>query len=99
MVESVIVYSTSSAGTVTSTGFRPVEVVAPRYVEEPEPHCFVCRRHTDHIAEHDALVEHGLAEYDYDRWVVRRTDLWDDARASAISEAEYQRLYGHLDLT
>lgn len=28
-----------------------------------EPHCYVCRRHTDHFAEHDSLVGLGLAEY------------------------------------
>lgn len=32
--------------------------------DEHEPHCYVCRRHTDHFAEHDSLVGLGLAEYD-----------------------------------
>lgn len=31
---------------------------------EPEPFCFVCGRATDHFAEHDDLVEAGLATYD-----------------------------------
>lgn len=28
-----------------------------------EPHCFVCGRHTEHVAEHDDLVEAGQAVY------------------------------------
>jgi hypothetical protein len=59
-------------------------------------YCFVCNRPTDHFAEHDALVMAGLATYD--EFTVRRTALWDDELASAICEAEYQALYGHLDL-
>jgi len=42
-----------------------------------EPYCFVCNRSTDHFAEHDDLVEAGLAEYV--NGDVRRTDKWDDA--------------------
>jgi hypothetical protein len=30
---------------------------------EDDPFCFVCGRCTDHFAEHDDLVEQGLAEY------------------------------------
>ncbi len=34
---------------------------------EPEPHCFVCGRHTDHFAEHDDLVyDYKVAEYGKD---------------------------------
>lgn len=36
-----------------------VEFITPAH----EPHCYVCRRHTDHFAEHDSLVGLGLAEY------------------------------------
>lgn len=43
---------------------RPVRVESvPAWADEHEPHCFVCGRHTDHFAEHDNLVEAGLAEY------------------------------------
>lgn len=52
----VLVYSTKSG----DTSFVPT-VQAP--VDEHEPHCFVCKRHTDHYAEHDNLVEQGKAYY------------------------------------
>lgn len=54
-----------------------------------EAHCFVCNRHTDHFAEHDGLVEAGLAEYR--NGSVYRTAEWDDGKAKAVAEAEYQR--------
>ena len=38
--------------------------------QEPEPYCFVCRRCTDHFAEHDDLVEAGEVEYREDGSVV-----------------------------
>lgn len=34
-----------------------------------EPFCFVCGRATDHFAEHDDLVDQGLASYDRDGYV------------------------------
>lgn len=64
-------------------------VAAPSWRDEEEAHCFVCSRHTDHFAEHDGLVEAGLAAYEGS--AVVRTALWDDAEAARISEAEYQR--------
>lgn len=30
---------------------------------DDEPFCFVCGRSTDHVAEHDDLVEEGKAMY------------------------------------
>ena len=33
--------------------------------------CFVCNRPTDHRAEHDDLVEAGLASYDPEEGIVR----------------------------
>src|SRR4051794_24723547 len=54
-----------------------------------DPYCFVCSRCTDHFAEHDGLVEAGLAEYSADG-SVRKTAQWDDAQAKVIAEAEYQ---------
>lgn len=48
----------------TSTGDAPRrEVPTPEYVEEHEPHCFVCGRHTDHWGEHDDMVDAGTAYY------------------------------------
>lgn len=32
--------------------------------DRDEDHCFVCGRHTSHFAEHDDLVEAGLARYE-----------------------------------
>lgn len=51
----VLVYRTQSG--VTSLVPRLGEV------EEHEPHCFVCSRHTDHWGEHDDMVEAGTAYY------------------------------------
>lgn len=61
------------------------------YTVEDDPHCFVCHRHTDHFAEHDGLVEAGLATYAEDG-SVHRTEKWDDDLATQIFEAEYARL-------
>lgn len=58
--------------------------------EEADPHCFVCGRHTDHFAEHDDLVEAGLASYDLADGTVHRTEAWDDGHAAAIVEATWQ---------
>ena len=93
---SEIVYSSSSAGTVTSTGHRPVP--SRTHDDIPQPFCFVCSRCTDHYAEHDALVAAGLATYGHRNGSVYRTELWDDTVAAAVAEAEYQALYGHLNV-
>ena len=50
----------------TTTGDAPADAGG----WDDEPHCFVCGRHTDHFAEHDDLVEQGLAEYRDDGSVV-----------------------------
>lgn len=50
-------------------------------VEDWDPHCFVCGRHTDHVAEHDDLTAVGLAEY-------REGDVrWTDAATPERLEA------------
>lgn len=92
---SEIVYSSSSAGTVTSTGHRPVP--SRTHDDIPQAFCFVCSRVTDHFAEHDALVAAGLATYG-EHGSVYRTELWDATVAAAVAEAEYQALYGHLNV-
>lgn len=38
----------------------------PVWIEEADPHCFVCGRHTDHWGEHDDMVEAGTARYEDD---------------------------------
>lgn len=43
---------------------RPEPVVSDEPVDEPDPHCFVCHRHTDHWGEHDDMVDAGTASYD-----------------------------------
>lgn len=58
-----------------------------------DPYCFICSRCTDHVAEHDALVDAGLAEYNYYDGSVFKTDLWDAALAREISDAEYEGTY------
>jgi hypothetical protein len=50
-----------------------------------EAFCFVCRRCTDHFAEHDDLVEAGLAVYDEDSG-----DVCWSAKAAAMSESELE---------
>ena len=55
----------------------------------PDAHCFVCSRHTDHLGEHEALVEAGLAEY-ADGGTVLRTALWNAELAAKIAEEEWQ---------
>lgn len=64
---------------------------------EDDPHCFVCGRHTDHFAEHDALVDSGLAEYGQDGSVYR-TAKWEDSLAAEIAEREYQEYCKRLGL-
>lgn len=62
-----------------------------------DEYCFVCGRCTDHVGEHEALVEAGLAEYAEDG-VVLRTAAWDADRAREIAEAEYQAYRAELGL-
>lgn len=60
----------------------------PLVVEEEvewQEYCFVCRRCTDHVGEHDDLVEAGLAEYP-GRYEVRWT-----AAATPERMAEWNR--------
>lgn len=40
---------------------RPFAFVEP--VIEPDPYCAVCGRVTDHVAEHDDLVDRGICDY------------------------------------
>lgn len=54
--------------------------------EDPDPHCFVCGRNTDHFAEHDDLVDAGLARYTGDG-SVHRTDAWTDDTTAAVIKA------------
>jgi hypothetical protein len=60
----------------------------PVFFDEADPHCFVCHRHTDHFAEHDELVDAGLAAYGSDGSVYR-TDAYDEDLARAVFEAAY----------
>jgi hypothetical protein len=54
---------------------------------EYDPYCYVCGRCTDHVAEHDELVELGLARYDRGdvRWTPAGTfeaiDAWQNVNA------------------
>lgn len=57
---------------------------------EDDPHCFVCGKHTGHFAEHDELVEAGLATYGNDGSVYR-TATYDEDLAREIFEAAYAR--------
>lgn len=61
---------------------------------DPEPFCFVCGRCTDHVGEHEALVEAGLARYSGDGSVYK-TEAWDAEVAAKVSEAEYQAYLAH----
>lgn len=65
---------------------------------EWDSHCFVCNRTTDHFAEHDALVDAGLALYG-DNGSVYRTDAWDPAKAAEISQAEYEAFCAEVGCT
>jgi hypothetical protein len=66
-----------------------------RYI--PEPHCFVCGRHTDHVGEHDDLVVMGFAQYDdfgqvtydWDRGLAMRACAWG---FRSLGES----IFGHL---
>lgn len=82
----VTVYTTTT-GDARST--RHATRPAPTF-DAYEPYCFVCRRCTDHVGEHDALADAGLVEYS-GGGVVSRTDKWDDDLASVIAAAEYEK--------
>jgi hypothetical protein len=83
----------------TETGSEPVD---SRPIDSQEAlsevmwyeYCQPCGRCTDHVGEHDYLVEIGWAEYDTtgDRWeqrlVVRCTDKYDRERAGEMAELE-----------
>lgn len=43
---------------------RELNVVHGHPGDEPLPYCFVCGRVTDHVAEHDDLVDRGLCVYE-----------------------------------
>lgn len=75
-MSSILAYSTSTDGVVVDN--MPEEVVPVlAWVEEPDPHCFVCQRHTDHFAEHDDMVEAGTARYGEDGSVYPVPWAWD----------------------
>ena len=76
---SSLVYSTETASPAALSGEAPASLAqqpAPLdqdlswalgfevHPDAEEPWCGVCRRPTDHFAEHDDLVEAGLAAYD-----------------------------------
>lgn len=54
----------------TSTGDAPKAPEVRWDDPQDDPFCFVCARCTDHFAEHDDLVEQGLAEYREDGTVI-----------------------------
>lgn len=84
---SMMVYSTDGTHV---QDFREPEVEEFPVEEQWEtPFCFICGRVTDHFAEHDDLVEAGLAEYD--GVYVNRTDAWTPAAAKAITDASWER--------
>lgn len=75
-MSSILAYSTSTDGVVVDN--MPKEVVPMlALVEEPDPHCFVCQRHTDHWGEHDDMVEAGTARYGSDGSVYPVPWAWD----------------------
>jgi hypothetical protein len=57
---------------------RPVRVEVWDNVEEDDPHCFICSRHTDHFAEHDDMVEAGYAQYESDGTVTWTEKGWNE---------------------
>lgn len=69
---STLAFSTSTDGT-TINNLQGDPELFP--VQIPDPHCFVCHRHTDHFGEHDSLVLIGLAAYDYSDGSVLVTEL------------------------
>lgn len=51
------------------------------------PFCFVCSRPTDHIAEHDELLEVGMVEYDDETGHVLTTKKYTEDGARRAFEA------------
>ncbi|GAB2734568.1 hypothetical protein GCM10027273_11830 [Nocardioides pakistanensis] len=98
MSTSDLVYSTSTGQSPRGALVEESPSEFDAFVDvDPDPHCFVCRRHTDHFAEHDALVEAGLAQYTSDG-SVHRTEKWDDDLARQVAEAEYREYAARLGL-
>lgn len=93
------VYTTSTGqpprGSYTEDPRLGISILAP--IDVDDPHCFVCRRHTDHAGEHSALVEAGLAYYTGDG-SVHRSEKWDDEQARLVAEAEYREYRERLGL-
>jgi hypothetical protein len=73
-----LAYSTTT-GVTSPAAQVPMEVWDN--VEEDDPHCFVCGRHTDHFAEHDDLVEQGFARYESDGTVTWTQAGWEEYKA------------------
>ena len=91
---SSLVYSTETRSPAAPAGETPALLVQqPKPLDQDlswalgfevhpdaeEPWCGVCRRPTDHFAEHDDLVEAGVATYD------ARTGSVRDLRARAAA--------------
>lgn len=77
MSNAELIYSVSTDGKVLDLRPEPVVPTVQWMVEEPDPHCFVCQRHTDHFAEHDDMVEAGTARYGSDGSVYPVPWAWD----------------------
>lgn len=54
------------------------------YMDDYNPYCFVCSRATEHMAEHDDLVDAGMVEYDWDNGIVRKLAAYDENKARAM---------------
>ena len=54
----------------------PQNIMPNVWDDEDDPHCFICKRHTDHFAEHDDLVEKGYARYEEDGSVTWTEEGW-----------------------
>ena len=89
-VTAEVVYTTS-----TGDAPRPAHTpIRPAYGMDPYEEtafCFVCSRCTEHVGEHEALVEAGLATYEGGS--VYKTAAYDADLAREIQQAEFARLY------
>lgn len=56
------------------------------------PYCFVCKRPTDHIGEHEALVSAGMAEYDDETGYVKRTKQYSEKEVERVHQRESEKL-------
>ena len=63
-----------------------------------DSYCFVCSRCTDHVGEHEALVEAGLAMYEVESGTVLKTAFWNDFYARIISDIEYYNYKKEFEL-